>query len=247
MTDERPTNDSADDSRGGDGGGGVHVVGVTYDPLGNEQRKAVCELRRIVDEDKPVTMRELADAVGMNLSIGDRVSIPTCMRLIHLLGGDQTSGIDVLNAMDADGTRPNDDTTSSITHELREWMSTVLTSDDYAWAIADRIDERARLGAIKADTYRFYANQMREERDELMKQRAKHDRESDQLRIEKLVKQRDEARAERDELQAKLDAVTHYNGESKVERLIELILKDGQIKKLQAKLDAITEALHGEP
>lgn len=29
-----------------------------------------------------------------------------------------------------------------ITDELREWMSTVLTSDDYAWVIADRIDEQ---------------------------------------------------------------------------------------------------------
>lgn len=131
VTDERLADDCAADSRGGDGGGGVHMAGV-----------------------------------------------------------------------------------SIITDELREWMSTVLTSDDYAWSIADRIDERARLGAIKADTYRFYANQMREERDEL---------------------------------QSKLDAVTRYNGESKVERLIELILKDSQIEKLQAKLDAITEALHGEP
>ena len=30
----------------------------------------------------------------------------------------------------------------SITDELREWMDGVLTSDDYAWVIADRIDEQ---------------------------------------------------------------------------------------------------------
>ena len=71
----------------------------------------------------------------------------------------------------------------TITTELREYVSDhilkdiVLTTypeqhevhgvfEDFI-AFADRIDERARLGAIKADTYRFYANQMRDERDEL--------------------------------------------------------------------------------
>ena len=58
---------------------------VGYDVLWNEQHKAVCELRRIVDEGKPITMLELAYAIGTKLDVGDRVSTSTCMRLIHLL------------------------------------------------------------------------------------------------------------------------------------------------------------------
>ena len=44
-----------------------------------------------------------------------------------------------------------------------------------------------------------------------------------------------------------MDAVTRYNGESKIEQLIELIFKDDQIKKLQAKLNAIRGVLDAEP
>ena len=190
VTDERLADDCADDSRGGDGGGDLHMAGlVAYDVLDNERRKAIAELQRIVDEDKPITMHGLADAIGMNLCIGDRVSIPICMRLIHLLGGDQPSGIDVLREMDEptlsdlwgaweDG--------EGITDELRKFVAATWDGLMYVnrvpmelLRIADRIGERV-----------------------------KHDRDSDQLRIEKLVRQRDEARA---------------------------------------KLDAITEALHGEP
>lgn len=48
-------------------------------------------------------------------------------------------GVDVTSPND-DGTCPNDVPTPSITDELREWMRVVLTDDDQAYAIADRID-----------------------------------------------------------------------------------------------------------
>ena len=69
-----------------------------------------------------------------------------------------------------------------MTDELREYIAVTWDDSPYAQqipmelrAIADRIDERA-----------------------------KHDRDSDKLRIEKLVEQRDELRDERDELRARL-------------------------------------------
>ena len=200
VTDERLADDCGADSRGGDGGGGVHMAGVTYDPLWNERQKVVCNLRKL-SERGHVWGRELIIALGLSINA---TNDDMCDRLIHLLGGDQPSGIDVLRGMDAESdeyrTCPNDVPTSSITDELREYIAVTWDDSPYAKqipmelrAIADRIDERA-----------------------------KHDRDSDQQRIEKLVRQRDELRDERDELRAKLDTCYRRKGAEDVVRGITL-------------------------
>lgn len=190
--------DCADDSRGWSRGKLVHMDGlVAYDVLWNERHKAVCELRKL-DGCSP-TAHNFRDALAASVNVpkdgapydDKELCHLICDRLIHLLGGDQPSGIDVLRAMDGesdtDETSPNDVPTSSITDELRKWMSTVLTSDDYAWAIADRIDEQfdricQQQEAVLQATI------------EGMVKEYEHDRLPDQLRIEKLEQQRDELR-----------------------------------------------------
>ena len=109
---------TADDSRvdtcGGDCGRDFHVDGVTYDVLGNERQKAIAKLRYIRDclkGDSTCNSLNITEAIGAKLDVGDRLHESICNRLIHLLGGDQPSGIDVLREMDGDGTSPNDDGT----------------------------------------------------------------------------------------------------------------------------------------
>lgn len=96
-------------------------------------------------------------------------------RLADDCGGDTGGsyrGLSIhMDGLNNDRTCPNDVPTSSITDELREWAKIDVWSCGWEEfeAIVDRIDERA-----------------------------KHDRESDQLRIEKLVEQRDAARSGQD-------------------------------------------------
>ena len=128
---------------------------VTYDVLGNERHKAVCELRKIPGQMTGDTIdgpyyefyEKLANAIGIETNEGLMFSIVRD-RLIHLLGGDRPSGIDVLREMDTDGTSHNDNPTSSITDELREWASDRhckgMSHTDVLniRLIADRIDEQ---------------------------------------------------------------------------------------------------------
>ena len=200
VNDGGTADDCAAHPRGGAGSELVHMDGLTtYDVLWNERRKAVCELRKMrsckEDHFAPELFFDgLYDALGCRAETGGDSGDQMCDRLIHLLGGDQPSGIDVLRAMD------DRKTESGITDELREYIAVTWDDSPYAKqipmelrAIADRIDERA-----------------------------KHDRESDQLRIEKLVRQRDEAREERDELQSKLDTCYRRKGAEDVVRGIAL-------------------------
>ena len=188
---------------------------ATYDVLDNERRKAVFELRKLPEWYKDDGKR--SPAGKFNEAIGDAIGVEGLLsfakirdRLIHLLGGDQPSGIDVLRAMDADGTCPNDVPTSSITDELREWASDRhckgMSHTDVLniGLIADRIDEQfdricKQQEAVLQSTI-----------DDVVKE-YEHDRLPNQLRIEKLVEQRDEARQEcADLLDLLRDAASEY-------------------------------------
>ena len=227
------THDCADDSRGRSCGELVHLDGlVTYDVLDNERRKAVCELRKMPDayNDKKPTRRwyiELCDAIG----VGYATTFANVRdRLIHLLGGDQPSGIDVLRAMDAesdtDATSPNDDPSVSITDELRKWASDRhckgISHTDMLniGLIADRIDEQFDRICQQQEAV------LQETIAEVVKE-YEHDRLPDQLRIEKLEKQRDHWHQQATDMMNHADAMEHERDE------------------LQAKLDAIRDALDG--
>jgi len=219
---------------------------VAYDVLWNERHKAVCELRKLNSENFGCGqfMGDLLSAIDPNwinrASTFDEATLNEYMRdrLIHLLGGDQPSGIDVLRAMDAesdtDGTSPNDVRTSSITDELRKFtlsqaMTQRVTPDEQRAArkelqtIADRIDaqfnrichqQEAVLQETIADVVKEY----------------EHDRLPDQLRIEKLENQRDHwhqqatdmmnhadaMEHERDELRRKVDELESFDPETSI-------------------------------
>lgn len=263
---------------------------VTYDVLDNERQKAVCELRRIVDDGMPISILELACTIGTKLHEGDKVSISLCNRLIHLLGGDQPSGIDMLREMDAesdaDVTCPNDVLTSSITDELRKWADGDVWSCKWEEfkAIADRIDEQFdRICQQQEAVLQSIIDEVIEER------------KSDQLRIEKLEKQRDhwhqqatdlmnradDMERQRDELRHKVDELESFDPETsiaafgddngKLRRTLsraaallanaeqdrdanyaywmdckeKVVHANATVEELQAKLDAIRDALYG--
>lgn len=131
----------------------------TYDVLGNERHKAVCRL----EESKPLlgmTKTEIlgdlgkaiTDAPDFNPTDIDHLNL-MWSTLIYLLGGDERNFSTAEIYTDAGEAEPNPAETReepsdhvsfgthSITAELREWMRIVLTDDDPAYAIADRIDQ----------------------------------------------------------------------------------------------------------
>lgn len=172
---------------------------VAHDVLGNERNKTVCRLREWKPDEDNMPVRELWEAImGEKLPNtplqGDaELDIVLRDRLIHLIGGDEplpnlsepnlSKSVEVVKPESEDGGE------STITDELRKFATDPLLG--YAsqelhveriTAIADRIDEQA-----------------------------KRDRESEQLRIEKLVEQRDETRQECDNLLDLLrDAVVDF-------------------------------------
>jgi len=119
---------------------GEPAKAMTYDVLGNERHKAVCELRHIrycLRGDSTCNSLNIADAIGVKLNVGDRLHESICDRLIYLLGGDQPTLSDLYgilqdgaeseskgaesvsemtknaenDELDGDGTCPNDDGT----------------------------------------------------------------------------------------------------------------------------------------
>lgn len=284
VTDERLADDSTDDSRGGSGSELVHMDGLTtYDVLGNERRRVIAKLRKIPDvaessytyDEHLAMIYDALDVEAAPLSYSDLDEIRD--NLIHLLGGDRPNGIDVLNG--ADLSKRSVDAMSKramkerevegrITDELREWARTevVLVLRAKINCFADRIDaqfdricqqQEAVLQETIADVVKEY----------------EHDRESDQLRIEKLVRQRDAAYACADELSDELLRVRREHDEArdecdrlkrdmldkwvprtsydeKVEKYRRAYMEsDAWRKSLQEKLnamrDAITAALNG--
>lgn len=102
VTDERLADDCGADTGCGDGGGDLHMDRlVTYDVLWNERHKAVCELRNM-HLDTGSAVKKLTIALGVKWNSDNAVRSVTLLqkRLIHLLGGDQPSGIDVLRGAD---------------------------------------------------------------------------------------------------------------------------------------------------
>ena len=232
VTDERLADDCGVDTGCGDGGGDLHMAGlVAYDVLDNERRKAIAELRKVcteLDESVWTWIEDVAIAIGAQDEPNDEYEsmLPKITdRLIHLLGGDQPSGIDVLRAMDAesdeDGTCPNDDITSSITDELRERIRGVCKvsglSGEKLYGIADRIDEQFdRICQQQEDVLQSTISEVVEERDnllDLLRDACDEYKSLDQRSSETSANfhaMRDRvwsAEAERDELRAKLDSV----------------------------------------
>lgn len=126
---------------------------VAYDPLDNERHKAVCRLREFVPmignkptEEASKLIRCITGKSDSHVACGNDLE-ETRDRLIHLLGGDEplpnpsepnlSKSVEVVKPESEDGGE-----NCRITDELREWMDLVLTADDQAWDIADRIDEQ---------------------------------------------------------------------------------------------------------
>ena len=136
------------------------------------------------------------------------------------------SGVDSTNGQSHESSPMRQENETRITDDLRNYLDTygqeyenfsgntigaIRGGTTPMYEIADRIDERARLGAIKADIWQDYASQMRAERDELQEKNrhlaekydamlvllgngAKNAKSDQERRIEKLVRQRDELR-----------------------------------------------------
>lgn len=112
---------------------------ATYDVLGNERHKVVCELRKM-RLDTGTAIKKLAIALGIrwNAANAPKSCALIQSRLIHLLGGDDET------ASNDDKTCPITVQSPSITDELRKWASGDVWSrkwDEFD-AIADRIDEQ---------------------------------------------------------------------------------------------------------
>ncbi len=212
VSDGGASDDCRADTGCGDGGGGVHMAGlVGYDVLDNERRKAIANLRKLSERGN-VWGRELIVALGLSINASND---DMCDRLIHLLGGDQPSGIDVLREMD------EREAGGRITDELRERITGVCRvsglSGEKLYGIADRIDERA-----------------------------KHDRLSDQLRIEKLEKQRDHWHQQATDLMNHADAMEHERDElmkQRAEMTAELARRLEQRDEARARTDELSDEL----
>lgn len=246
---------------------------MTYDVLGNERHKAVCELRKMPDayKGKKPTRRwymELCDAIG----IGYATTFANVRdRLIHLLGGDEP---DSQKSPIFEDSGTDDAGEITITDELRKFATDPLLG--YAsqeqhveriTAIADRIDEK--FGHI----YHQQGAVLQSAISHLIEECNKLHAECDQLRAKleeadaAIANWREregsfeESERERDELQKRLDEMReqreHWASEAtKMYRLFfpheeygmpnepsEMVVY--KINELQANLDAIREALDG--
>lgn len=125
---------------------------MTYDVLGNERHKAVCELRKLDLHSNSVTNNQMAiaNALGVDFDGGELFSDAMRHRLIHLLGGDQPASSDLRGIQKDrtdDGTCPNDVPTASVTSELREYVCIYETTTTvYATMPLQMEDEPTRNG-----------------------------------------------------------------------------------------------------
>lgn len=125
------------------GDSGEPAKAMTYDVLGNERHRAVCELRKLRERDVKIWNIEISIALGLDLDVSnDNV----CDRLIYLLGGDQP---DLQKSPIFEDSGTDDAGEITITDELRKFATDPLLG--YAsqelhveriTAIADRIDEQ---------------------------------------------------------------------------------------------------------
>ena len=155
---------------------------VAYDVLGNERHKAVCELRSISDSymttgDAAQFVCDIANAINAEGCDSETIYKGLRDRLIHLLGGNTEplpnftepnlpKSAEIVKPESADGGE-----NCRITDELREWMDLVLTADDQAWDIADRIDAQfKRICWQQEAVLQHTIDTMVDERDELQRE-----------------------------------------------------------------------------
>lgn len=134
---------------------------VTYDVLGNERHKAVCELQNTSLETGSA-IKKLAHALGVKWNPDNAPKSMASLqnRLIHLLGGDEPlpnisepnlpKSAEVAKPESAGGGE------ITITDELRKWASTEVPYKygHQLHAIADRIDEQERKLRKQRDGFR---------------------------------------------------------------------------------------------
>lgn len=151
------------------------VTTSTYDVLGNERHKAVCELRKI-HADAGGFVKALANALGVEWQ-APRVHQTIAEvrdQLIHLLGGDEP---DLQKSPIFEDSGNDDAGEITITDELRKFATDPLLG--YAsqelhvkriTAIADRIDEQFnRICEQQETVLQQTIDEMAEERDELQR------------------------------------------------------------------------------
>lgn len=122
-----------------------HGRQVSYDELGNERHKAVCELRKLCERNVHIWKAQINMALGLGL---DASNEDLCDRLIHLLGGDE---LDLQKSPIFEDSGTDDAGEVTITDELRKFKGLINTglTPEMAIAlrveinrIADRIDEQ---------------------------------------------------------------------------------------------------------
>lgn len=158
---------------------------VAYDELGNERRKAVCELRN-VQMNTGNAVKKLAIALGVKWNPDNaQKSIALLQsRLIHLLGGDEplpnSSKPNLTKS--AETAKPESDDGGEncrITDELRAYSRESVKRDDYMGGltfdldrIADRIDEQfKRICWQQEAVLQHTIDTMVDERDKLVDNR----------------------------------------------------------------------------
>ena len=259
---------------------------VTYDELGNERHKAICELRNVPDDigKSELTYQETEDMIYAALGVkkellGYYKGLDALRdRLIYLLGGDEPysnhtrtilepnlpksaeiikSGDEFEDKLMESG--ENHQIEATFTDELRKFKGRInaVLAPEMVLAlraeincIADRIDEQERKLRKQRDGFKRamvaaqdLLEKRMDERDELREEvkslKRAAGRDADQM--EALSAALDDMTMERDELQAKLR--TAELGCDANHRLAEANAK--WCGELQAKLDAIREALDG--
>ena len=157
------------------GGHGELAEAMTYEVLGNERHKAVCELRKI-QTDAGGFVKALANALGVEWQ-APRVHQTIAEvrdRLIHLLGGDEP---DLQKSPKLANSGVDDGGKVTITDEFREFVETAMRSNGRCISeaellgIADRIDAQFNRAMISRSSelgcYKLHINQLEAERDQL--------------------------------------------------------------------------------
>lgn len=195
---------------------------ATYDELGNERHKAVCELRKL-DGCSPLAHSfrdELAAAIdvprdGAPYSNKELCHL-ICDRLIYLLDGTQDGHSRTCPKCDDDVSESDDnvsesdhvslDTPSSITSELRKYAKTqAYPHNDRLRAVADRMDAQfericSQQEAVLQQTISETVDEHKREMAEL-----RHDMEMWRDRSEDMRMERDELRERVERLKEKCD------------------------------------------
>lgn len=212
------------------GGYGELAKAMTYDVLGNERHKVVCELRKWEPDEDGMPHRELWEAVmGEKLPTvplnGDaELDIIMRDRLIHLLGGDEPNFTDIAETIKSgdeceDKLMENGENhkIATIADELRKYVAEIWDGSMYVnrvpmklRAIADRMDEQfARVCELwertATDTAQSVHDSMEAECNKLQAECDRLTAALDELHADPANDVICRLERERDELQAKLE------------------------------------------